>query len=161
MIYDNSGENRSYGAETNLIYPMKPFTFELGLSHVKSEALDMADPGNAGSTTDLEYEAFPSWTMRAGMMYHLESYDIKFYLNNRVHMDWKDSPTNINLAAKDLSTYWRTDLNVSKRFFQKFELSLNIKNLFDRENFVPSLWGAEYGFEESGISGLLRLSCKW
>jgi outer membrane receptor for monomeric catechols len=60
-----------------------------------------------------------------------------------------------------LPAYWRTDLNISKNFYDdKLEIGLTIRNLFNRRNYIASVWGAHKGLEEFGIGCLLRINYK-
>ena len=59
-----------------------------------------------------------------------------------------------------LPAYYRMDLNVNKIISEKLDVSLNVKNLLNRKNYVPSLIGAD-GYAEPGMSVLLRAGYKF
>lgn len=152
--YGNVLENRAYGGEISINYSYDPFKVEIGYSYVLSEALDIKDPDDPAGTSDRRYGAFPKHSIIAGLYYFLKPYDISFYLSNRLYFDMKENPAERHPTGKpeDLPVYWRTDLGVSRLMTDKTEFRLNIRNLQNRRNYVPSLWGAEGGVEEPGIS---------
>ncbi len=61
---------------------------------------------------------------------------------------------------QDLPFYWRADLNINKIITKDSEVTLDIHNLLNRRNRIPSLNGASDGYEEPGISVLLRAGYK-
>ncbi len=54
---------------------------------------------------------------------------------------------------KKLSLYWRTDVNVKSVISDKMQLTLDIRNLFDRKNETGAVWGNRNrkGHEEEGL----------
>ncbi len=159
--YVNKGENRSFGVEGELYYLYNQFAFDLGFSYVKSEELniDIDNPGVKGNT-DRDYAAFPKYSFRNGLYYTLKPYGILFYLNNRIYMKMKESGYDRMNNPDDLPVYWRMDLDINKSVNEKFDIHLNIRNLTNRKNYVPGIWGNENGIEEPGISTLLRVNYK-
>ncbi len=154
----NEGENQSYGAEFNFIYSLNPFAVELGFSYINSSALNIVDPNDSTNTIDQTYVAFPEYFINIGLYYSIERFAVDFYLNNRLYINMKETPPSGSYPApNDLSTYWRTDLNVKKAIAERAEVILDIRNLLNRENRVPSFFGAKDGIEEPGISVLLRI----
>ncbi len=146
IIYENEGKNQSYGAELSLLYSLEPTALELGFSYVKSRALDV----------HRDYDAYPEYFINTGIYYSIERLGVNIYLNNRLYLNMKETLWVKNHDANELPTYWRTDLNVNKKITERAEIILDIRNLFDRENSIPSLFGAQNGIEEPGISALLR-----
>ncbi len=162
-LYINSGENRSYGVEGTCFHRLGDFAFNLGLSWVKSEALNFEDPFQPGRMIDTDYDAFPTYSVLLGLYYTLKCWEIDIFLNNRVYVDRKVySIPDIRVVevgvAEDLDTYWRTDLNISKALPNGCRADLNIRNLFDRDNHVPSVMCVESGVAEPGITAMLKVS---
>ncbi len=153
--YVNKKENRSFGGEATLFYSLEPFAIDLGFSYVKSEELDIADPGNPTQTMDREYVAFPRYSINAGFHYMLKPCGINFFLNNRLYLKMQEGHYDRNPDPDDLPAYWRLDLNVSK-VMENVEICLDVRNLLDRENHMPAIWGTKDGLEEPGTSVLLR-----
>ncbi len=157
LAYVNEGKNISYGGEFNLLYLLDPFTAELGFSYVESSALDVADPNDATHMVDQAYAAFPGYFINVGLYYTISPWAIHVYLNNRLYLNMKDTHYGRDSDPGDLPPYWRTDLNLSKVIGEKVKVIVDIRNLFDRENRVPSIYGAKDGVGEAGISALLRV----
>lgn len=150
--FANIAESQSYGGEAYIYYPIEPITLELGFGYCKSKQL-----GNEGED-DIEHTAYPVYSVNSGIYYSLEPYDVKFYLNNNVRMDMTEAP---DPDSDKLPLYWRMDLNISKVIANRLELHLNGKNITNRKNAKPAVWGHQNGFEDPGVSVLLRASYKF
>ncbi len=169
MVRTNKGENRSYGGECNVFYSFQPFAVDLGFSYVKSTAFNVARNYTDNMMTkkiidEEDYVAFPEYITKVGIHYTLNPYDINFFLNNRFYLKMKETHYNRMFSfeeePEDLPTYWRMDLNISKAIDENAEVTFDIRNLLNRKNYIPSLYGAEDGYEEPGISVLLRAGYK-
>lgn len=163
----NKGENEAYGGEAGVFYAFDPFAVDLGLSWVKSKALDISriNPATMSIETFEEenYVAFPRYIVNAGFYYTLKPYNINFFLNNRFMYKMKETHYNMSVGMKneDLPLYWRTDLNVNTIISERAELILDIHNLLNRENYKPSVFGSKGGIEDPGISVMLRAGYKF
>ncbi len=154
--YVNKGENTSYGCELSLYLSADPIAAEGGFSYIKSKALDVVNADDPSIVEDQEYRAFPELTYSVGIYYTMKPYDIIFYLNNRLFLDMTENPLEIKDDPELLPAYCRMDFNISKAFSDKLDVYLDIRNLLNRKNYIPSLMGAPNGYEEPGISVLLR-----
>jgi outer membrane receptor for ferrienterochelin and colicin len=159
--YDNMSESRSYGCEVNGSYSFTSIGIitDFGFSYVKSETLHKENAG------DHEFGAFPKFMARAGVNYQAP-FGINIYINNRIYWDMTESVEDAffeNLAMTTmkkpdkLPTYWRVDLNFNKILSSRIKIGMDIRNLLDRRNYTPSLWGNPGGDEEPGISVLLKV----
>ncbi len=166
-IYTNSGENRAYGGEFNLNYQIDPAALDFGFSYVKSTALK-----SDNIDKDRDYETFPEYSVICGINYFIKQIEVNVYLNNRVYLNMKETA---NTTEKDhLPPYWRMDLNISKIINEKLEMFLDVRNLLNRKNEMPSLYypslgntypqyentGVNGGIPDPGISVLLRAGYK-
>lgn len=160
----NKGINESYGGECSIFYSIDPVAFDLGLSYVRSRAVETLRPDIGSMGNEIiekeDYVAFPEYIANLGFYYTLTSIDINFYLKNRFYYGMKETHYNYKSEPGDLPLYWRADLNISKIIDRRAELFLDIHNLFNRKNYLPSLYGAHGGYEEPGISVLLRAGYK-
>lgn len=156
----NKGENESYGGEFSIFYTIDPFAIDLGLSYVKSRAIDVKrlDMTSFSEKTidEEEYVAFPEYIANAGLYYTLNPYNVNFYLHNRFYYGMKETHYNTNADPEDLPLYWRINLNIRKAVAEKAEFILDIRNMLNRKNYIPSPYGEKGGYEEPGISVLLR-----
>lgn len=161
-IFINRGKKESMGGELNLFYNYNPFEFDIGFSYITSRAIDAQDPEDpADCSEEIKYSAFPEYSINAGIYYTLMPVEVTFYLNNRIFLNMKESHTDANNPyPDDLPPYYRLDLNISKIINDKAEFYLDIRNLLNRENRVPSVYGAKDGYLEPGISVMLRAGYK-
>ena len=142
-VYENSGNNQARGVEASLGWYPKPWRIDLSGSYVQSTNLN----------TDKEYQLFPSIMMNAGVGRKFEGLGIDIYLNNRFFNGAQDVDSGASLLGdpEDLPVYWRTDLNMTKKFSSGMDLTVNIINLFDRDNRVPSVLGFSGGVEDYSL----------
>lgn len=149
--YANRGENKSIGFELEGLYQIDNCIFEGSVSYVTSESVSI----------DLDYGAFPKYIANIGFNYELRQYKLNFYLSERIHLDVKDRPANSALdSPEDLKDYFRTDLNVRYEYNQDTDIEMNIRNLFNRQNYLPALWEGENGIPEQGVNATLRITYK-
>jgi iron complex outermembrane receptor protein len=165
--YTNSGKNQAYGGEFNLNYQFDPVVIDLGLSYVRSTALK-----SDNIDEDKDYGTFPEYSVICGLNYFIKQIAVNMYLNNRVYLNMKETA---NPNEKDnLPPYWRMDLNISKIINEKLEMFLDVRNILNRKNEMPSLsyptlgiinsnyanTGVNGGIPDPGISVLLRAGYK-
>ncbi len=162
-IFSNTGKSLSYGAELESIYSKGRWVYDLGFSYVRSEARDLIDL-NTGETHDRDFKMFPRIMLNWGMICQLDAYKTRVYLNNRIMAEHYDThydriPETGPRGPKELPVYWRTDLNISTNITDDFDLIMDVRNLFDRKNYVGAVWGNRNrkGHEEEGISVMLSL----
>ncbi len=160
LIYDNVDEHYSYGFETNIAYSMDLFSIHLGYSYVIGKAVDILDPDpNSDDIIDHRYVCFPKHIIIVGFYYSYNPFGVHFFLNNRVYLDMKEAPVNVIYNPDDLPNYVRTDLSINKNIIEdRLQVQLNICNLFNRDNYLPSILGLKNGLPDKGITALLRLS---
>ncbi len=158
--YVNRGKNDAIGGELNLFYPIEPVTFDLGCSYVKSRTLNIPSTEDPAKTINQDYSAFPEYSINAGLYYTLKPVNTSFYLNNILYLNMTEAPESAKQNPEKLPPYYRMDINVSKNISDKFELYLNVKNVLNRENRMPSIYGAPDGYVEPGIGVMLRAGYK-
>ncbi len=139
--FANVTRSNSYGLELTLLNKIEKWLIEASASYVKSES----------ETDNADYMAFPGVIINLGIGYDFIS-GWKLYVNNRVHLDAKEGPVRNAIVPDDLEDYWRTDVNLTKSFKDKWQLYANIRNVFDRKNYLPSLVNTEGGVPQEEIS---------
>ncbi len=145
-LFTNSGDNHSRGIEISHQADINNWQLRLSGSYVRSK----------NKSTNEEYATFPQYIFNIGTGYRFDD-SLSMYVNNRIHLQADNRPAEGTLTANELRDYWRTDLNVSKAFNRNLTLYANIRNLFDRENFLPSMEDMEYGIQDEEISFELGL----
>lgn len=147
-MFVNKGENRATGVEAEIEWRVDAFDLDVNGSYVESENL----------SHDFRYDAFPSYIVNAGVGYSLIPHGWRFYLANRLQWDSKDGPYIEGISSrKDLDTYFRTDLSVTKQYHGVGVYAL-FRNLFDRENRLPSIWNSEGGVADEEFSASVGLN---
>lgn len=128
--YVNSGNNRAQGVEAAWTYHAAPWTAELSGSYVRSENQD----------TGQDYNAFPKWILNAGVGYHWAAYRLDMFVNSRVHLGADDMQyASGGFTPQPLKDYWRTDLHLARPLNKQARLTLDVRNLLGRRNYVPSI----------------------
>ena len=142
-IYKNAGKNSSEGIEASFNGKFSAYSFDLNMSYVVSSS----------DTEDFDYSAFPKYIINLGIGYELEAYDLNFYLSNRIHLQTDAGPiTNIVTDPEELSTYFKTDFHLEWSKLDNISIWLDINNLANRKNTIPSLWNVENGIPDEALS---------
>ena len=136
--FDNVGVNEATGMEGTLKLLIDKWTLDGSGSFVKSE----------NKFTEKENTAFPKVIINGAIGYDFNNTS-RIFVNNRVQLYANESPDD---GSTRLPSYLRTDIHASKQFKRNWQLFLNIRNLLNRENFLPSLQGAEDGIPEESRS---------
>jgi outer membrane receptor protein involved in Fe transport len=172
-VFTNQGNNRAYGGELSIFYTYRRISIESGYAYVYSEALNVVDPISEGLQSivpsypiyrkdHLRYGAYPEHSVNAGIYYTIPKIEVTCFLNNRLYLNMYETQASLDTKVnpKKLPVYHRMDLNISKIIAQKLEIFLEIKNITNRKNYMPSVWGQEGGIQEPGIGGMMRVSYK-
>jgi len=160
-LMSNSGVNNAFGIETEVRYSTQPFDFIVGFSYIQSEAEGITDPEELQNTIVQDYDIYPDYAFTLGIQYLYVPWGVKAYLNNKLLWGMNEYSSVLQTAERapsSLSTYWRTDLTMSKKLSVNSELTFEVRDLFNRENYMPSVWGMINGVQEPGVSALLKLS---
>ena len=129
--YDNSGLSSAYGAESSITYQVNNWQLLANMSYVRSR----------NDQTLTEYVAFPKWIINAGISHLDKSSNTHWQINNRVHLGAREGQINtVSLPhPRPLKDYWRTDVHISRPWNEQASMSLDVRNLFNRENYLPSI----------------------
>lgn len=149
LEFRNVDKNRSRGVEASWQFQGQRWQADLSASWVKSENL----------TQDEAYLAFPRVILNTGLGYRTQG-GTQITLTNRVHVDASSGINNDTENASMLDTFWRVDVSVLKDLTRQIKLHAGIRNLFDRNNFHPSLFNAEHGVPAKELSISIGLNYK-
>ena len=128
--YVNSGTSNADGIEGTFTFHTAPWTLSANGSYVVSR----------NDTTEQNYVAFPKWILGAGIGYSFVDQHVNVSLNNRVHLGAKEGQIAATLPApQPLKDYWRTDLHIEKQWSKQTQVWLDARNVFDRNNYLPSI----------------------
>ena len=121
-------ENTSEGIEISHYQQLNKIIVDTSFSYVKSR----------NKTDGYEFGAFPKYIFNLGVGYQFEN-KWSLLVNNRVHLDADREPSTSTFDAAELRDYWRMDLGLNKKFGNKLDVFLNIRNVLNRQNELPSL----------------------
>lgn len=127
----NSGENEAYGLEVNFRFQRNKYSLEWNSGYAKSK----------NTLTDQDFSAFPELTSNLQLNYQLSD---KLSLSGKViyRSDWSKTTSQND---ESLSDYLRVDSSLSYQWSPELVVRMVVKNLFDRDNYVPSLLDASTG----------------
>ena len=147
----NSGKNKAHGFEAAFQIIQDNCRFDFSGSYVKSE----------DETNSFDYVAFPEFIFNVGVGVTVPDSDIEVYVFNRVHLEAASGPISATIPAPSaLKDYWRTDLTVTWRNPKNnSEVFVYLLNIFDRDNFLPSINNAEGGIPEAGVTAGIGFRC--
>lgn len=146
--YQNTGVNQAWGVELSHSRHWRDWNFGGNVSYTRSR----------NNNTGLEYAAFPRYLLNLTAGRDWERWQCQ--LVQRIQLDRTMTDSLANLPVQDAPDYWRTDLHLERRF-DRHRVWLDIRNLFDRQNIVPSLYNAEGGIPDEGLSARLGSEWQW
>lgn len=154
--YVNTGENESWGAELSARKQFSQLTLQSAASYVESE--------NKDNSTD--YLAFPTWLLTVQGNYLFQDANVELILKQRVMLDYAEGDYLGSSKPQSSDDYYRTDLSVVKNldglaFNGEQQLFFHLRNVFDRDNTVASLYNSEGGLAESGIGADVGVKFTW
>lgn len=135
--YENKTSNESDGLELSYKGYQGNLTYDFSAAFVESKETD----------TGIEFAAFPSYMLSFGLGYDWPGENLTVYWSNRVLWDMKAGPQTQSIPEpEELSTYYLSNFNITWRPSRQLETWLDLRNIFDRDNHLPSLWNAENGY---------------
>ena len=137
----NFSKNNAKGLEIEYKIDYNQWQIDLNGSYVRSEAADVG-----------EYAMFPKWIINVGLGYYLSNLQTQLFLYHRYHSKVEDTPRGSVVQAGILPHYSRVDLSAIKKVTSNMDISFIIRNLFDRDNFVPSTSSTRGGIPKESFS---------
>jgi outer membrane receptor protein involved in Fe transport len=147
--YLNIANNRAWGIEGKISHRRGAWLFDMSGSWVRSRPLGRgADPDYFG--------AFPQYMLQNGITYKGPK-GWSLHLNDRLYWKMREATADYIPHSQMLPPYWRTDFTTAKDFNNQLQLSLSVRNIFDRRNAKPSLYAGRGGIPEYGTNLQVRL----
>jgi iron complex outermembrane receptor protein len=140
--YINSGKSESEGLELTLHHQFTDWYFDTTASYIV----------NTNRDSGQENTVFPKLMLNAGVGFDWPQQGVSVYWSHQLHDDFKVGDQ--ALSAQPLADgpiYYRSDVNISQSFNGGYSIYLGIRNIFDRENTLPSVVNSY-----DGVSGLSR-----
>lgn len=142
LEFVNAEKNASTGVEATYHFQRNAWWTDTNISYVKS----------TNESLDRDYTAFPQVMLNLGLGYKSRKYAWNFFLNNRVLLEMAEGANRTLDPQNELPTYWRVDLNAEKQLSDQLRVAINVRNLLDKENRLPSLFLAENGVPDDALS---------
>jgi len=137
--YQNFGDSKATGIEL-IGEGVSDYWFWRGsLSYTNSE----------NTTSNQDYTIFPEVIANVDFGYRFPAQKLEIVLSNRVNYKMDEGSDVGAISNPDsLPHYWRSDLQFAKNYGNNSRVAITFINLFDRENYLPSVWNTENGLEE-------------
>jgi len=142
--YVNQAELSAQGIELEAKVRLKQAVLNGSYAYTESE----------NETADEDFVAFPRHIVQLGIEGE-NLLGVYVRLNNILYIDVAASPVQ---DAEKLPDIWNTNLHIGYAWSRKLSLSLDIRDILDRQDHLPSLWGNPQGLPAEGrqISAYLR-----
>lgn len=148
QIYRNIDRNYSRGLELSGKWKANSHLLIHGsMSYVDSE----------NSTEDITYDAFPDWLTQLHIEYSIPSSRFSVGLGHRAMLDYELSDDSALSADNDTENYHRTDLYSHWNLSHDLKIGMNIQNIFDKDNALPSYYESQGGLPDYGLLGKVTL----
>jgi iron complex outermembrane receptor protein len=139
FVFTNLEENRAHGVTWDFNWQAEPWLLNVGASWVRSE----------NQTLDVGYDAFPRYVVDAQVGYHHAPWRTRFHLTQHLQIDTDDVfPASAGIPATRLPQYSRIDIGAIHTLSTRWNLMLFVRNLSDRDNFLPSGAGSRGGIPD-------------
>jgi len=140
--YTNSGTSRSQGVETSLSWVPGPWRFNFNASYTTSRSISAHE----------NYKLFPRLIANLGVGYQWVGWNTELSVINRVFSNVDDVAASTFSSPHELPTYFRMDVVVMHDFDLHAQGFLTIINLFNRDNYLPSVLGVENGIPDDPLT---------
>lgn len=126
--FANIAKSDSIGIETSYIKKASNWSFDINGSYIISQ----------NQTDDVDYTIFPEYIINISGSYKFTN-QWKLTLNNRIETGRTRVQQTATNSPDKLPNYFRTDINISKNYTKNIKLFVNVINMFDRDNELPSI----------------------
>ena len=149
--YVNSGESRSSGSEVTLRSQIDHWLLETSASYIFSE----------NTETDQWVSLFPKLIVNVGVGYSWPVQRVELFVANRYHdKSYTGDQALPPFSKTDAPTYFRTDLTLNKSFKKNWDVGLEVRNIFDRDNALPSVANSYNGVPDIDFDVAVTLKYK-
>lgn len=149
--YINSGESESSGSEITLRSQLDRWLLETSASYIFSE----------NTETKQWNSVFPKLIVNVGVGYSWPIQQIELFVTNRYSNNVYTGDQALPPFAKtDAPAYFRTDLTINKLFKERWEIGLALRNIFDRDNVLPSASNSYNGVPDIDFDAAMTVRYK-
>jgi iron complex outermembrane receptor protein len=143
FTFGNLERNTAHGVSISTEWEYLPWTVRFNGAYTESE----------NTSTNKIFGLFPSTTMNFGIGYDFYQLATQIFVNH-IHYSHFDDVLAVEagFAAKELPSYSRTDVTATHRASKELETFAVVRNLFDRDNRLPSAMGSRGGIPDERAS---------
>lgn len=133
--YQNLDRNSAKGVEFSLTASQEAMQYYFSLSYNQS----------VNEVSDIPFSAFPTYIINGDIGYGFAGTKGQLYWSNRLHIDADEAPETGSSTPDSLKDYFRSDLHLSYELDRHWKIKFDIRNIFNRSNFLPSIANSENG----------------
>lgn len=146
--YQNVGRNDAKGLSASWQYRAGGWLFDASGAIVTSR----------NSLTDVRYNIFPRLMANAGISHALDDPTMQLSLSQRWMSEVDDIPSTEGFKVTPLPRYARTDVSLKKEWSAHTTATLQVRNLFNRDNRLPSPPASLGGIPDERLSVSLAVN---
>jgi len=149
LRYGNSGDSESRGVESRLRYRGSDSMLDFAVTWTDSD-------GNEGAWVS---DLFPRWMMTCTGGHAFPSLNLETTVTVRHHSSVATGDEAIaRVVLPETGQYWRVDWSLMRRLAEQWQLQLAVRNIFDRDNVIPSIVNSRDGVADLEREFELRLT---
>lgn len=149
--YRNVGRNDAYGVTASMQGQWQGWGLDASASYVRSR----------NAVTGMDYNIFPATMINVGISHALSDPACVLTLTQRWQSRTDDIPAGDGLPTQTLPRYLRTDVGIERRYTPRLTAYLQLRNLFNRDNRLPSPPSSVGGIPDEHLSLNLRLDYRY
>jgi len=125
--FSNISKSDSTGVELSYVKSFSHWTLDTNGSYILSQ----------NQTDDVEYSIFPDLIFNLALGYQFKN-NWKLLFNNHIETGRTRVLETTTNSPDDLPNYYRADLHLERQYIKSLKLFINVRNIFNRENELPS-----------------------
>jgi len=147
--YLNSEESRSSGSEVTLKAQINQWLIQSNASYIFSK----------DQSTDQWISVFPKLIVNLGFGYSWPTQQFELFVNNRFHHKVNTGDQAVPpMPTSSAPNYFRTDMTLQKRYKENWKFGLALRNIFNRDNTLPSPANSFNGIPDLDFDAALTLT---
>lgn len=125
--FTNVSESDSTGIELSYYKTFSNWTLDTNGSYIISQ----------NQTDEVDLTIFPEYIFNLAIAYHFSN-KWQLTVNNHIELERTRTQPTATKTPEDLPHYFRTDINFSKDYNKNMKVFVNVRNVFNRDNELPS-----------------------
>jgi iron complex outermembrane receptor protein len=144
--FENIDKSSSHGVEFEYNAHWDLWTINGSAAYIRSQ----------NDIINATYDAYPRYSLSLDVGYYSPESQTTYTVQNTTYFQFSETPATETTPVPDkLATFWQIDIGFKKAVTPQLTGYGKIKNIFDRDNKLPSLWLAEGGYQAQEIALVL------